>query len=326
MLYHDDSYTTGCFTGACSIRDSIVQLARGLHGDCNYSCAHYVYRLTLRPAPSYTQLNTTFPLYLELPAPGSSNPNKELEMCPPEIGAFSLVEQLQCEKEERQQTCDSTSAGQASALFGGTLVAALLVYSLLPYVRARNRKRHCSRSRTTSEDRLSWLSDQLDTPTTPTIANGANLRTWETFDGDKIEPVRAYRDGHRKRNDRHSEAVNGNAVSDAVSELLQVKLPDFNDARGWQTFFDSQIYHNELQDKEHAATNCVSNRKSRGGLVPSDSSVVERTNLRETKFTSTTDNNTTRSERYRTIRDRIDRAATEAAIDDAQSFNEFWQM
>ncbi|CAI5740118.1 unnamed protein product [Peronospora destructor] len=280
---------------------------------------HYAYRPSLRLAPSDTQVNATFPLYLEVLTQASSSSEGE-EMCFPEIGAFSLVQQLQWQTEERQQTFDLTSTGQAAAMLGGTLVAAFLMYSLLPYVRARQRKRRCSRSSTTNKDRLSWCSGQLDLPTTTTTPTEASRRTWGSLDGDSIGPARAYRDGLRKRKSRQREAANGNAVPCAVSELLLAKLPDFNDERGWRYFFDSQIYHSEPQFEQREATKIVSNTKSRRDAI-----VATRTKLHQMKITFTAVS-TARGERYRTIRDKIDRAAMEAAVHDAQSFDEFWQM
>ena len=94
----------------------------------------------------------------------------------------------------------------------------------------------------------------------------------------------------------------------------------FVDDRGWRDFFDSQIYQIEPQVKQRAATKIVSNIKSR-----KDAIVATRTTLRQMTIVSPAAS-TARGERYRTIRDRIDRAALEAAIDDAQSFDEFWQM
>ncbi|RQM17565.1 hypothetical protein DD237_003106 [Peronospora effusa] len=276
---------------------------------------HEAYRLLQRLAPSDTQLNATFPLYLEVPTQASSS-SEGIEMCLPEIGAFPLVQQLQCQTEERQQTSDSTSTGQAAAMFGGTLVAAFLMYSLLPYVRARQRKRRCSRSRTTNKDRLSWWSGQIGLPTTSTTAAEASRRIWGSLDGGSIEPAEAYCDGLRKRKSRQHEVVDGNDVPDAVSELLMAKLPDFNDERGWRDFFDMQIYHSESQVEQRAVTKIVPNIKSRRDAIAARSS-----KLRQMKSYSTA-----RGQRYRTIRDRIDRAAMEAAINDAQSFNEFWQM
>ncbi|EEY65019.1 uncharacterized protein PITG_16474 [Phytophthora infestans T30-4] len=177
-------------------------------------------------------------------------------------------------------------------MFGGTLAAALLVYSLLPYVRSRNRTRQHSRSRTqsqTSEDRLSWSSDQHEV-TTPTTPNGASRRMWGSLGNDGIEPAGAYR--AEVRETKRQTGANGSAVSGSGSELLLAQLPDFNDERGWRDFFDSQIYHNEAQEEQRTTP------------IPT----------------------TPRIARYRSIRDRIDRAAMEAAMDEAQTFNEFWQM
>lgn len=140
------------------------------------------------------------------------------------------MEPFQCQSPE-QDAAEPTSVGQAAAMLGGTLAAALLVYSLLPYVRSRNRKRRRSRSHShsqaTSKDRLSWRSDQHEVPSTPTTPNGASRCMWGSLDDDGIEPARAYRDGVRERKSRLPEA-NGSAGSDAGSELLLAKLPDFN--------------------------------------------------------------------------------------------------
>ncbi|ETL79831.1 hypothetical protein F442_20260 [Phytophthora nicotianae P10297] len=278
--------------------------------------AHYAYRLSLRPG-SDTQQAAAFPFYLEVPVlPPSPSSSEEGDMCPPEIGAFAVAaDHLQCPAEE--QVSDSTSANQAAAMFGGTLAAALLVYSLLPYVRGRNRKRRCSRSRTelqTSED----CSDhqEVSTPTTP---NGASRRMWSNLD-DGIEPAGTYRAGIREKK-RQLDAI-GSTNSDAGSELLLAKLPDFNDERGWRDFFDSQIYHNEPEEEQRTATKAFSRVKSHFGMIPREAT---RNNLSRIKST-TTSTTTPRSARYRTIRDRIDRAAMEAAMDEAQTFNEFWQM
>ncbi|KAL3660667.1 hypothetical protein V7S43_014421 [Phytophthora oleae] len=284
--------------------------------------AQYAYRLSLRAAASDTQQPAAFPLYLEVPALPSPSSSEEGDICPPEIGAFALdPDQLQYQAEE--QALVSTSASQAAVMFSGTLAAALLVYSLLPYVRARNRKRRRSRSRThsqTSKDRLSWGSDHVDVPTTPTTPNGASRRMWRSLDDDGIEPAGAYRDGLREKKNRHQEAT-GSGVSETGSELLLAKLPDFNDERGWRDFFDSQIYHNEPQEETRAATKTVSSVKSRRDVTPRET-ISARSKLLQAKTTSTSP----RNDRYRTIRDRIDRAAMEAAMDEAQMFNEFWQM
>ncbi|KAG7389875.1 hypothetical protein PHYPSEUDO_009389 [Phytophthora pseudosyringae] len=290
--------------------------------------AQYAYRLSLWPqTASDTQQTAAFPFFLEIPAlPASPSSSEEGDMCPPEIGAFAIAaDQLQCHAEE--QAPDSTSASQAAAMFGGTLAAALLVYSLLPYVRARNRKRRRSRSRTHSQagkDRLSRSSGLQEGPTTPTTPNGASRRMWGSLDDDGIEPARAFRDELRERKHRQPEAT-GRAGLDAGSELELAKLPDFNDERGWRDFFDSQIYHNEPQEEQRAATKTFSSIKNRGEVTAREFITATRHNLRQTEAT-TTSATTPRSGRYRAIRDRIDRAAMEAAIDEAHTFNEFWQM
>ncbi|GMG16217.1 unnamed protein product [Phytophthora fragariaefolia] len=187
------------------------------------------YRLAVRPAASDSTQTAAFPLYLEVPAlPSSPRDDADAEICPLQVGTFVIAEQFQCQSTEQE----STSASQAAAMLGGTLAAALLVYSLLPYVRSRNRKRRRTRSRThsqTSEDRLSWSSDQ-QIPSTPTTPNGASRRMWGGLDDDGIEPARAHRDELRERKNRRADA-NGSAVSDTGSELLLAKLPDFNGER-----------------------------------------------------------------------------------------------
>ncbi|KAG6594265.1 uncharacterized protein IUM83_17865 [Phytophthora cinnamomi] len=280
--------------------------------------AQYTYRLSLRPAAPDATQTAAFPMYLEVPALPSSprDDTDAAEMCPPQVGAFAVAEPFQCQATE-QDVADSTSASQAAAMLGGTLAAALLVYSLLPYVRSRNRKRCRSRSRTHSQTSNDGLHQQ-EMPSTPTTPNGASRRMWASLEDDGIEPARAYRDGLRER-----KTVNGSAGSDSGSELLLAKLPDFNDERGWRDFFDSQIYHNEPQEEQRAATKTFSNIKNRGDLRLNESIAAKRANLRQAKTTASA---TPRSERYKSIRDKIDRAAMEAAVDEAQSFYEFWQM
>ncbi|KAH7460794.1 uncharacterized protein KRP23_14500 [Phytophthora ramorum] len=288
--------------------------------------AHFAYRLSLRAATSDAAQSVAFPFYLTAPALAStSSSNDDSNTCPPQIGTFAITqmsEQLQCKVAELEVT-DSTSASEAAAMLGGTLAVALLVYSLLPYVRARNRKRRRSRSQS-SRERLRSCSDEQDFPSTPTTPNGASRRMWGGFDDDGIEPAGAYRDGSRERKGRQPEA-NGSVVSDTGSELLLAKLPDFNDERGWRDFFDSEIYRSEPQEQKRAATNTFSSVKGRRDSAGRESFATKRLKLRQTKM-STTTATTVGGDRYRTIRDRIDRAATEAAIDDAQSFYEFWQM
>ncbi|KAE8893339.1 hypothetical protein PF005_g18126 [Phytophthora fragariae] len=288
--------------------------------------AQFAYRLSLRPAASDATQTAAFPIFLEVPAlPSSPRDDADVaEMCPPQVGTFAVAEQFQCQSPE-QNVADSTSASQAAAMLGGTLAAALLVYSLLPYVRSRNRKRCRSRSRTHSQtinEGLSWCGDQQEIPSTPTTPNGASRRMWGSLDDDGIEPARAYRDGLRERKSRQPEA-NGSAVSDAGSELMLAKLPDFNDERGWRDFFDSQIYHNEPQEEQRAATKPFLSVKTRGDPELIEAVVVKRTDLRQIKTAASA---ATRSDRYKSIRDKIDRASMEAAVDEAQSFYEFWQM
>ncbi|KAG1697355.1 hypothetical protein DVH05_016637 [Phytophthora capsici] len=300
----------------------------------------YAYRLSLQAASA----SAAFPFYLEVPVLPSPSSSEEGDMCPPEIGSFVLdPDQFQCPTEE--QASVSPSASQAAVVFSGTLAAALLVYSLLSHMRARNRKRRRSRSRThsqSSKERLSWENDQLQVPTTPTTPNGASRRMWGSlYDG--IEPAGAYRDGLREKKPRHQE-TNGSVVSETGSELLLAKLPDFNgercvyleterinltrmlvlaDERGWRDFFDSQIYHNGPQEEQRAATKTFSDIKSRRDVAPRQM-ITARSKLRQAKSTSASPRG--RHDRYRTIRDRIDRAAMEAAMDEAQTFNDFWQM
>ncbi|KAG2775339.1 hypothetical protein PC129_g10026 [Phytophthora cactorum] len=282
--------------------------------------AQYAYRLSLRPA-SETQQAAAFPFYLEAPVlPPSPSSSEEGDMCPPEIGTFAIAaEQLQCPAEE--QARDLTSASQVAAMFGGTLAAALLVCSLLPYVRARNRKRRRSRSRSHSQTSQSSDRQEVSTPTTP---NGASRRMWGSLDGDGIEPAGAYRAELREKKNRQPEAT-GSAVTGAGSEFLLAKLPDFNDERGWRDFFDSQIYHDEPQEEQRAATKAFSSIKNRFDGTPREPITATHKKLRQTKTTAASPKSP-RSARYRTIRDRIDRAAMEAAMDEAQTFNEFWQM
>jgi hypothetical protein len=169
---------------------------------------------------------------LQTPTPSPSS--SDADVCLPETGTLALVEQFQCQTEE-QYADELASASQAAAMLGGTLAAALLVYSLLPYVRARNRKRRRSRSRThsqTNNDILRRCEDQQQRPSTPTTPNGASRRMWGSLEGDGIEPAGARRDERRERKSRQPEA-NGSAVSDAGSELLLAKLPDFNGERCW---------------------------------------------------------------------------------------------
>jgi len=96
------------------------------------------------------------------------------------------------------------------------------------------------------------------------------------------------------------------------------------DERGWRDFFDSQIYHSEPEDEHRSPTKTFSGVKNRD-LTPRTSIAATRSQLQRIKGTAAPAA-TTRSDRYRTIRERIDRAATEAAIDEAESFNEFWQL
>ncbi|KAF4130977.1 hypothetical protein GN958_ATG19827 [Phytophthora infestans] len=304
------------------VRDEFVTL-KDVNIVSQLSRVQYAYRLSLRPT-SNSQQAAAFPFYLEAPVlPSSPSFSDEGDMCPPDIGTFSVAaDQLQCPVEE--QVLDSTSASQLAAMFGGTLAAALLVYSLLPYVRSRNRTRQHSRSRTqsqTSEDRLSWSSDQHEV-TTPTTPNGASRRMWGSLGNDGIEPAGAYR--AEVRETKRQTGANGSAVSGSGSELLLAQLPDFNDERGWRDFFDSQIYHNEAQEEQRVAKKTFSSNKNRGEIMPREPISTIHSKLRRSKTTPIP--TTPRIARYRSIRDRIDRAAMEAAMDEAQTFNEFWQM
>ncbi|TDH71289.1 hypothetical protein CCR75_004669 [Bremia lactucae] len=97
--------------------------------------SQYVYRLSLRPPAVDTQQAQVFPIYLEIPwLPLASTQSRPEDMCPPEIGAFMIApDLLQC-----PWRSDATSTSQAAAILGGTLAAALLVYSVLPYLRTSN--------------------------------------------------------------------------------------------------------------------------------------------------------------------------------------------
>ena len=97
------------------------------------------------------------------------------------------------------------------------------------------------------------------------------------------------------------------------------------DERGWRHFFDAQIYKIGYKEEQHPVATAVSQITSLEGLRPRDIRVSSCIELRQRKVEIATAT-AARDERYRTIRDKISRAAAKAAVDDAQMFNEFWQM
>ena len=97
------------------------------------------------------------------------------------------------------------------------------------------------------------------------------------------------------------------------------------DERGWRHFFDAQIYKIGYKEEQHPVATAVSQITSLEGLRPRDIRVSSCIELRQRKVEIATAT-AARDERYRTIRDKISRAATKAAVNDAQMFNEFWQM
>ncbi|CEG41891.1 uncharacterized protein PHALS_12205 [Plasmopara halstedii] len=232
--------------------------------------------------------------------------------CPPEVGAFLIaVGQLQC-----PNFSDPTDESRAAALCGGTLAVALLLYSMLPYIGIKNRKRRQSHLKA-SKDRIHASKDF----STPMTLDRIYRQTWEGSLNEGIEAVGAHQAELRKRQSHTTES----ARYDSGAELLLVKLPDFNDERGWRDFFDSKIYHEKVHREQQSVTKRVSSIITRCDLTPKGSTFTTRSKLRHTKSTPVFVVPSSKK-RYETIKDKIDQAATEAAMDEAQTFYEFWQL
>uniref|UniRef100_M4B6B4 Uncharacterized protein n=1 Tax=Hyaloperonospora arabidopsidis (strain Emoy2) TaxID=559515 RepID=M4B6B4_HYAAE len=247
--------------------------------------------------------------------------------------ACAHSESLQCPIDNQQQqlqAVDLANTDEAFAMLGGTLVAALLVYAILPYVRARTSSSRRGQSKAQSPmsmDRRRRCSNQSGMLSTSTALNGAGRRVRQTLFGDdvgEVESAGGGRDGRRSKGGSRRRDVAGSATG---SEPLLAILPAFNDEQGWREFFDAQIYNNGRKEERRAAATIVSAQiASREMHRPKDTVVaapcIELCSRKVENAAATG----TKGERYRTVRDRIRRAATKAAIDDAQMFNEFWQM
>lgn len=294
-----------------SVSEEPVTL-RGVNVVTRLDRAQYAYRLSLWPTNTAKDWTVAFPYYLSIPtqAPHNSGP----EMCPPNVGTFRIApsnEQVAANFQESAALVVAESrATQAAAVLGGTLAAAVLLYSLLPYMKVVRRRRPRTRSHPqTTREKESCLNQhgEVYSPKSPI---GMGRRFSDQFNNG-IEPAGAYRDGIREKRSR--------APSDNGSELVLATLPDFNDERGWRDFFDSQIYHSEPEKEQGTRIVAKSSPiiQRRNSLSQEQAKIAK---LRHAKSTIEAG-----EERFQSIKERIDRAAMEAAIDDADNFFEFWQ-
>ena len=148
--------------------------------------------------------------------------------------ACAHSESLQCPIDNQQQqlqAVDLANTDEAFAMLGGTLVAALLVYAILPYVRARTSSSRRGQSKAQSPmsmDRRRRCSNQSGMLSTSTALNGAGRRVRQTLFGDdvgEVESAGGGRDGRRSKGGSRRRDVAGSATG---SEPLLAILPAFN--------------------------------------------------------------------------------------------------